>query len=155
MTRSMSVAARETEVEDGAPATDTYATKSAQKPLSTLLCTPADQLINANTPASLPAQAPKQIFYQHPPSPSQAQSQGAGEAAATHERILNELGRVLGKQPAFADADRKLGGFSSLAINQQRDVLEQFCIQMYKNPDFRVLCRALDASHRAQLALTL
>lgn len=62
---------------------------------------------------------------------------------------------MLAEETAFTDADQKLGAFASLAPKQQEETLEQWCIQMYKNPDFRVLCRALEATHRAQLALTL
>ena len=155
VTRSMSVAARETEVDEDELDMDSRRMDAAQKPLFTLPCTPADQLINPATPATPPPQAPAQVSPQPATAPSQAQGHIAKEAEVGYARTLNELSTVLEKQPTFADADQRLEAFASLPPDQQQDTLEQWCVQMYKNPDFRVLCRALDATHRAQLALTL
>lgn len=169
MTRSMSMAVGR---DENPPEAAAHPSDSRpDRTVNAFPCTPAGQLINTNTPTTpAPAAAAGTIS----PRPSMSLSQPCSpaeqtspqprfppagapqEAAPIRPPIPDDLTSILDTHPLFTDdCNEKLAPFSRLSPARQQHALEQWCVRMYRNPDFRVLCRALNASHRAQLALTL
>jgi hypothetical protein len=147
-TRSMSIAAQSAAAEEEpkdihAPLLPRVQTQRPEP--QAFPCTPADQLIQPRiraTPAA--AAVPNQ------PAPTTALS-----SAIAQQSLPPEVTDILNTHPSFGQAEDGLASFASLESQQQAHVLEKWCIHMYRNEDFRVLCRVLGSSLRAQLALEL
>jgi hypothetical protein len=77
------------------------------------------------------------------------------QGTTTHDFRQHDLLNTLQNHPLFAEANEKLAAWNSGNPEDREHALEQWCSNMYRNEDFRVLCRVLEGSMTAQLALTL
>ena len=117
---------------------------------------PVNQLIDPSTLATptaadstdIPAHG-VEFQIQHSPTTSTVHV-----AAKKSRGLADSAGGNFTESPLFTGAEQKLAEFSDNLQPQDRQmILQQWCIQMYHNEDFKVLCRVLDESVRAQLTL--